>query len=118
MQQNKPKERPLFDELCSEKLEKAIRICRERGDEYGDTLRNGQWLIIAAVRRRLSDVPDCRDKDRCLTIAGLCDVKYQRWEGGFKLDHIDDNINYQSVLPALMEICLNMIGDTLYGTTD
>src|SRR5580704_7674096 len=98
------KERPLFDGLCEDRLNETMAVCQMRGTEYGDTWRNGQWLISAGVRRRMAKVPDCREKDRAMACAALCDVKYQRWEGGFKLDHIDDAINYLAVLPGLMEL--------------
>jgi hypothetical protein len=92
----------LFDELVEARLAKTLRICQERGTQYGDTLKNCQWLKVKAVALELGIVLTTGEA-RLLAIAGLCDVKYQRFEGGFKVDNLDDGINYDAVLAELME---------------
>jgi hypothetical protein len=93
---------PLFDTLVSKRLNKTIEIAKERGDQYGDTLKNCQWLKLRAVAKELGWTLT-HVGARLLAIAGLCDVKYQRFEGGYKEDHLDDGINYDAVLAELMK---------------
>lgn len=105
--------KPLFEQLLERRLGKAIKIGNERGNQYGDTLANGQWLVTLSVLREFwswgLNIGDFEinergtDLARALAIAGLVDVKYQRFEGGFKEDHLDDGINYQAVLAELMK---------------
>jgi hypothetical protein len=101
-------EQPLFDELCRRRLGATIQVQKERGDQYGNTLENCQWLVTISVMRQLSrwgyilDVPQ-PEVARAIAIAGLVDVKYQRFEGGYNEDHIDDGINYSAVLAELMD---------------
>lgn len=100
---------PMFDELCKRRLSKTIKVCEERGNQYGDTLRNGQWLVTRSVLGKfnswgltLYSVQTFPELARALAVAGLVDVKYQRLEGGYKEDHLDDGINYSAVLAELM----------------
>jgi hypothetical protein len=100
---------PMFDTLCKRRLGKAIAVCEERGNQYGDTLRNGQWLASRAVARKFNDwgltilsIASDTSCARALSIAGLVDIKYQRFEGGYKVDNLDDGINYSAVLVELM----------------
>lgn len=97
-------ELPLFDSLVAKRLNKTIEIAKERGDQYGDTLKNCQWLKVRAVVRKVLQIPITPAEARLLAIAGLCDVKYQRFEGGYKEDHLDDGINYDAVLAELMRL--------------
>jgi hypothetical protein len=99
----------MFDDLCKRRLGKAISVCEQRGEEYGDTLRNGQWLVSRSVARQLADwgltmgaINVEPSLARALAIAGLVDIKYQRFEGGYKVDNLDDGINYSAVLAELM----------------
>lgn len=95
---------PLFDTLVARRLNKTIEIAKERGDQYGDTLKNCQWLKVRAVVREVLKINITPTEARLLAIAGLCDIKYQRFEGGYKEDHLDDGINYDAVLAELMVI--------------
>lgn len=96
-------EAPLFDALCKARLNKTIQVCEERGNQYGDTLKNCQWLVMRAVSERLDSWPLSMEAARKLAMAALVDIKYQRFEGGYKVDNLDDGINYAAVLAELME---------------
>jgi hypothetical protein len=97
---------PLFNSACKKRLNKAIEIVDQRGQQYGDTLRDCQWLIMRATIEDL--FASCRIFGagclRALAIAGLCDIKYQRVQGGYKEDNIDDGINYLSILPEMIRL--------------
>jgi hypothetical protein len=90
----------LFTKLVTKRLGRAIDIAGERGDDYGDTLTNCQWLAMNSIAKKLGLDISRRDLRR-LAMAALVDIKYQRFEGGYKEDHIDDGINYQACLAEL-----------------
>jgi hypothetical protein len=85
-----------------DRLNKTIGVCQERGSQYGDTLKNGQWLVLKSVAKECG-IELTVDQARKLAVAALCDVKYQRFEGGYKEDHCDDGINYLACLAELMK---------------
>ena len=95
---------PLFDTLVEKRLNKTIEIARERGDQYGDTLKNCQWLKVRAVFQKVTGRAMSARFARLLAMAALGDIKYQRFEGGYKEDHLDDGINYDAVLAELMRL--------------
>ncbi len=92
---------PLFAENAGATLERAIEVFTTRGNQYGDTWRDCQWLTLRAVaaelaERKISGVYDC------IAAAVLCDLKYQRLQGGWNEDHLVDGINYQAYLVEAM----------------
>jgi hypothetical protein len=106
----------MFNQLLTERLSKTIAIAAERGDQYGDTLRNCQWIIQLAVEKELKGVRSCPEKARALSIAGLCDIKYYRFAGGWRMDNIVDGINYLAVLPDLVQFAKD--AETSYRLMD
>lgn len=93
-------QQPLFDRLNQEYLEKCIALAKERGSQYGDTLRNSQWLISKSIFRM---EPGENITPEMVAMAAMCDIKYARFEGGYKSDTVLDLINYLSVLAGLIE---------------
>lgn len=93
--------KPLFGELVSATLERAKSVQNERAGQYGDTWRNCRWLILKAVLRELGvEVPDVYL--RAIALASFDDMKYERFEGGYKEDNLDDGINYSAALAEQM----------------
>jgi hypothetical protein len=95
-------QRPLFEENASATLARVQRIFRERGEEYGDTWRHSQYLILRAVYKEIFG--EALESRFCAALAAavLCDVKYQRNEGGYNQDSLDDGINYMAFLAEEM----------------
>lgn len=110
----------LFTSACRERLSKAIKLVEERGSQYGDTIKDCQWLIMKSAFNKImehwwkfnSDTFLTTETARALAIAGLCDIKYQRFQGGYKADNIDDGINYQSILPEMIELAIKSYDST------
>jgi len=87
----------LFEAHNAATLNRVQGVYKQRGAEYADTWRHAQFLKFKAVARELGAViPD--DAVRALVCAGFCDMKYQRMEGGYKEDSIDDGIAYDAFL--------------------
>lgn len=92
----------LFEERASETLNSAIDTFKKRGQKYGDTWRNGRWLTMAAVAKKLGyDIPF--KHRRAIAAAVLVDTKHQRMEGGYDEDHLKDGINYSAFLASEMK---------------
>lgn len=93
---------PMFQRLCVDFLTKdCLPLVNNRGNDYGDTIGHNQWLYLKAVAKKLGldlSTAQCR----LFTMAGMADIKYQRMEGGFRVDHVADGINYESVVPQLL----------------
>lgn len=88
----------LFEEYSQKTLREAIDVQNERGNQYGDTWLNSQFLITRSVFRALNMSEPTIAQCRAIAAAVLSDTKYQRFEGGYKADNIDDGINYQGFL--------------------
>lgn len=95
----------LFEENALATLDRVKSTFTERGQQYGDTWRDCQWLALRAVAFQLGVAipPECL---RPLAAAVLVDVKYQRLQGGFKDDHLVDGIAYAANLAEEMRTCL------------
>jgi len=94
-------QKPLFETHTLATLSRAQRIFVGRGDEYGDTWRDCAFLKMEAVARALR----CEIKPehfRALAVAAFADMKYWRFLGGFKDDHLIDGINYDAFLAEEM----------------
>jgi hypothetical protein len=88
---------PKFETNASASLQRVQSTFGLRGTEYGDTMKNCQWLTMKAVARKFGvDIPP--DLFRALAVGGLCDLKYQRQEGGYKDDNFVDAIAYLAFL--------------------
>ena len=96
----------LFTSACRERLNHAIKLVEERGSQYGDTLKDCQWLVMRSVFDLIAEEEGLLDKElaRALAIAALVDIKYQRFQGGYKEDNVDDGINYLSILPEMIRL--------------
>jgi hypothetical protein len=94
--------KPLFEENASVTLSRAQRIFRERGDQYGDTWRHCQHLTLRAVYKEITGDELPLAWCAALACAAFCDVKYQRNEGGYREDTLDDQINYLAFLAEEM----------------
>jgi hypothetical protein len=95
---------PLFNSACKARLNKAIEIVDQRDHQYGDTWRDCQWLIMGSVFEELYGWRLNRSELRVLADAAYCDMKYQRFQGGYREDNIDDGINYLSILPEMIRL--------------
>ena len=93
---------PLFESNAASSISKVTATFSQRGNEYGDTWRNGQWLNIKAAAK-VAGIPMDTDTARLLAAAALSDVKYQRMEGGYKEDTVIDRIAYDANFAAEME---------------
>lgn len=83
----------LFPKRVMSAFQRTTDIFNQRGTEYGDTWKHCTWLKFKAVAKELGCViPD--DACRALVAAGLADLKYFRFGGGYKEDNFDDGINY------------------------
>lgn len=90
-------EQPLFEQHAGKTIGVVTSTFGERGQQYGDTWRDCQWLTLKAVSRKYGvDIPEYAV--RALALAALCDVKYQRQQGGYKEDSVVDGIAYGLVM--------------------
>ena len=80
-----------------------------RGDEYGDTWNDCQFLVMRATAKRLgAQVPD--DAWRALAAAAHVDMKYQRLQGGYKADSLVDGIAYSGYLTSEVDAVMEKRG--------
>lgn len=96
----------LFDEFCCRRLQKTLAVCEERGNQYGDTWRECQFLILKSVFEKIFpniEPAISQAEMRALACAALVDIKYIRFLGGYKEDNLDDGINYMAVLAEIMK---------------
>jgi hypothetical protein len=95
--------KPLFEHHADKTLDRVRETYACRGTQYGNTWKNMQWLALKATLRKFDIVaPD--DKLRAIGAAALCDVKYQRLEGGYKDDTVVDGIAYNALWAEEMAI--------------
>lgn len=92
----------LFDQHATKTLQKVAQTFNTRGDEYGDTWRDCQWLTMRAVANEFQCVIPPQVY-RALAAAALVDVKYQRMQGGWKSDNLIDGIAYGACLVEEVE---------------
>jgi hypothetical protein len=89
--------KPLFESNASATIKRVEATFSQRGSEYGDTWANCQFLNMKAVAGKFGiTIPD--KFLRVLCVAGFCDMKYQRLEGGYKDDTIVDRVAYDAFL--------------------
>lgn len=93
---------PLFEQRVTETLKRATDTFRTRGDQYGDTWRDCQWLKLRAVLFTTLGLKISPAQCRAIALASLGDVKYQRMQGGYAEDHLIDGINYDAALASEM----------------
>lgn len=96
------KSSPMFETYADASLARTRSTYAQRGTEYGDSWKSAQWLTLKAVCKKLGiSIPD--EHLAAVAVAGLCDVKYNRLEGGYKDDTIIDSIAYHGLLAEIME---------------
>lgn len=89
--------RPLFEQRAMATINRVTSTFGQRGSEYGDTMRDCQWLVLKSVAKKLGiELPD--KFARAIAIAGMVDIKYQRYQGGYKDDNGIDGIAYGAFL--------------------
>lgn len=93
-----PPAMPLFEQRVTATLKRATDTFRTRGDQYGDTWRDCQWLKLRAVLFQMFGMKPTITQCRAMALASLGDVKYQRLQGGYNGDHLVDGINYDAAL--------------------
>jgi hypothetical protein len=94
---------PLFDQRVTATLKRCTDTLRERGDQYGDTWADCQWLKLRAVLFSLWGMKISATQCRALALACFSDMKYQRLQGGYTPDHLIDGINYDAALAEEMQ---------------
>lgn len=92
----------LFDKYADATLERVKKTYSGRGEEYGDTMRDCQWLTMRAVAQRLGVALPAKYA-RVIAIAGLLDLKYQRMQGGYKDDNLVDHGAYAAFVAQEMK---------------
>jgi hypothetical protein len=95
--------KPTFERLAGATLARVADTFGQRGTEYGDTMRDCQWLAMKAVAARLGYKIQ-PEHFRALCIAGFVDMKYQRLQGGYKEDSVVDGIAYAGFLAEDMRL--------------
>lgn len=75
----------------------------QRAGEYADTWSDCQWLKVKAIAKRFG-LELSTEMARALAAGALCDVKYQRNQGGYKRDSFLDGVAYD--LNAMEEVAV------------
>ncbi len=96
---------PLFDELADAALERvrSTYTCTKsdgRGAQYGDTMRECQFLTTKAVDNKIDNTH--KHYRLAIFLAGMVDMKLERMRGGYKDDILIDLIAYGAALEELM----------------
>lgn len=97
--------KPLFDELADATMERVKQTYTHteengRGAQYGDTMRQCQFLTVQAVDEALTYKDD--DWRLAIFLAGMVDMKLERMRGGYRDDNLIDLIAYSAALAELM----------------
>jgi hypothetical protein len=103
--QDKPKQ-AAFNSAADRTLARAAAIHQQRGSEYEDSwaLENVHAPFITHVLREVFGLTGASAEElRLVMAAALVDVKDSRMGGVFKLDTIDDGINYRAAFCSWME---------------
>lgn len=98
--------RPAFNEAADRTLTRAQSIHNQRGNEYQDSwaLENVHAPFINHVLSEVFGLAGANAEElRLLLVAALVDVKDSRMGGAFKLDTIDDGINYRAAFASWMD---------------
>lgn len=93
---------PLFQRRAEPTLKLAQDTFRTRGDQYGDTWADCQWLKLKAILFTMWGKIPTPGQCRAMALAAYADMKYQRMQGGYAEDHILDGINYDAALATEM----------------
>ncbi len=92
---------PTFERLASATLQRVTDTFKERGEQYGDTWADCQWLTLDAVALKLG-YSIASEHWRAIAAAAMVDIKHQRMQGGFKDDSLVDGIAYAALLTEEM----------------
>jgi hypothetical protein len=105
---------PAFNAAADATLARAGAVHTRRGGEYGDTwaLKNLSTTFLDSVLRDLLlttwATPAAK---RLIVIAALIDVKESRMLGDWKLDTVEDSINYRAAFATWREEYKEATGD-------
>ncbi len=100
---NPPKSK--FESSALANFERAKSTFVGRGNEYGDTWRDCNFLKMKAVARALGH--EIKPEHlRALATAAFSDMKYWRNLGGYRDDDLIDGINYDTSLAEEMRALL------------
>ena len=97
---------PAFNAAADATLARAGATHTLRGGEYGDTwaLENLSTTFLDSVLRDLPNLLLTKAEKRLIVIAALIDVKESRMAAGaWKLDTVDDSINYRAAFATWRE---------------
>lgn len=86
---------PLFERRALASIARVTATFGQRGSEYGDTMKDCQWLALLAAAKALGYTIDPKHA-RAIAIGGMVDIKYQRFQGGYKDDTAIDGVAYES----------------------
>ena len=111
-------DRPAFNAASETTLQRAIDVSSQRGGEYLDS-----WHVDNQVSTFLNHVLSLptvpgreREYKRLLMVAALIDVKDSRMGGPWKLDTVDDGINYRGAFATWREEYAAYMGGAHAGT--
>ena len=94
--------KPLFEEAAGPILQECANVFQERGEQYGDTWRNCQWIKVKSAGKLLG-LNLTSVQCAILAASAMCDLKHQREEGGYKRDSPVDGINYEALRVGLID---------------
>lgn len=95
-----------FNAAAKRTIDRATAVHMQRGNEYRDSwaLENVHAPFIRHVLREVFGVANVTAEElRLVMSAALVDVKDSRMGGVFKLDTVDDGINYRAAFASWME---------------
>ena len=97
-----PVEKHAFNAASEKTLRRSLEISSQRGGEYLDSwhVDNQVTTFIDHVLRLPVKPGREREYKRLLMVAALVDVKDSRMGGPWKLDTVDDGINYRGAFAS------------------
>jgi hypothetical protein len=105
-------ETPLFQQRAEASIAKCKELYTRRGDQYGDTWRDCNWLKLRAILFTMFGMKPSITQCRAMGLAAFADMKYWRHLGGYAEDHQLDGINYDAALASEMREIYAEAGNT------
>lgn len=102
---SEPVKKHAFNAACENTLRRSLAISDQRGGEYQDSWHvDNQVTTFIEHVLRLPIVPGReREYRRLIAVASLVDVKDSRMGGPWKLDTVDDGVNYRGAFATWRE---------------
>jgi hypothetical protein len=109
-QLTQPAKKATFNRAVDEAFARCTAVSNQRGGEYADS-----WAVENQVTSFLDHTIDILNKHdnapqnwsdegkRLIMLACLCDVKISRMQGGWKLDTLEDLLNYTAAFATLSQ---------------